>query len=250
MASRTRTLQQLLDGVADRADVAISASGVRHTNAKVTARVNRSIQKWKLLVASAGDDTNLLTVRKTTSASTTVDAANWAPNQYITQPDSMMLIRGLDVWISDSPFEMLPIDEMERNDTGTGTPVFYRIGGTNAAGAELIQLFPNADGIYSIDVRYIPAHVDLSATTDLSTAVEFTCGGEDWVEIDSAMETLRNDGLSVTAEYQSMRVDRADVERRMAFTLACRGSIRKVDTRERRRMLQAIAVSPWRVVVP
>jgi len=260
MATRTRTLQQLLDGVADRADVNVAASGVRHTNALVTLRLNRAIQKWKTLVAEAGDDTGLVTTRTATATSTVRDANNWAPYQYVAQPTGCMLIRGIDIWTGNTPIAMMGIDELERNDasimsnwwggsgTQTGMPVFFRLGGTNAGGASLIQVFPYADAVYTVDVRYIPAHTDLSASSDLSTAIEFVCGGEDWVELSAAMETLRNDGLTGTAEYQSMAGEQMRVQDHMAFTLACRGKVRKMDTRERRRQLQALSVGPWRLL--
>jgi hypothetical protein len=249
----------LLDGVADRADLSIAASGVRHTNALVTARINRSIQKWKRMVAEAGDDTWLVTTRTVTSTSTTRDAANWAPYQYIAQPTGCMLMRGIDVWSGQTPIGMLPLDELERNDatnfsnwwgnggTQRGMPVFYRRGGTNAAGSPLIQIFPYADAVYTVDVRHIPVHTDLSATSDLSTAIEFTCGGEDWVELDAALESLRTDGLVETGAYQDMRVDRDRAKADMQFTLACRGTLRKMDTKERRRELMELAHGPWRL---
>jgi hypothetical protein len=256
VASRTRTLQQLLDGVSDRADVVVDASaGTRHSNEKVTLRLNRAIQKWKTLLSKAGDDTNLKSSRLTTSTSATRDANNFAPYQYVVEPTGCMVIRGMDVWTGNTPIAMMPIDELERNDRATlwpwlggsgaqtGMPVFYRIGGTRASdGANLIQIFPFADAVYTIDVRYVPAHVDLDDSSDLSTAVEFVCGGEDWVELDAAMETLRNDGLAGTPEYASMSVDKRMVERDMAFTIAKRGPTRKVDTVARRRNLMSLAL--------
>lgn len=260
MSIRTRTLQQLLDDVADKADVNIAVSGVRETNAKVTRRLNQSIQDWKRLVAEAGDDTFLLTSRTTTATSTTRDAANWAPYQYIAQPTGMMLVRGIDVWSGQTPIAMLPIDELERNDAApwagwlgsgvvhTGMPVFYRVGGTNAAGSPIIQLFPYADAVYTVDVRYVPTHTDLDDVDDLDTAVEFICGGERWVVLDAAMETLRAGALAGTPEYADMRAERDRIKSEMAYTLACRGELRKTDTRERRRILQALASSPWRGV--
>jgi len=260
VASRTRTLQQLLDGVADRADIDVAASGVRHTNALVTLRLNRSIQKWKTLVAEAGDDTGLLTTRTATATSTVRDANNWAPYQYIAQPTGCMLIRGIDIWSGNTPIAMMGIDELERNDSSllsswwgaagvqTGMPVFFRLGGTNASGAALIQVFPYADAVYTVDIRYIPAHTDLSASSDLSTAIEFICGGEDWVELDAAMESLRQSSLAGIPEYQDMAREKLALERRLAFTLAKRANIRKLDTRDRRRMLQSLAIGPWRLL--
>src|SRR5262245_61503453 len=98
MAGRSRTLQQLIDAVSDRADVVPAASGVRHTTAMVIDRINRAIQRWKLIVAEAGDDADLLTVRTTTNASSVRDAANWAPQQYLVQPTGLMHLRGIDIW--------------------------------------------------------------------------------------------------------------------------------------------------------
>lgn len=259
MSIRTRTLQQLIDAVAERCDVITGASGVRETHAKLTARLNRSIQKWKRMVAEAGDDTNLLTTRTATATSQTRDATNWAPYQYIALPTACMLVRGIDIWSGNSAIAMMRLDELERNDGAlfadwvgtsahTGMPVFYRIGGTNNAGTQLIQLFPYADAVYTVDVRYVPAHTDLDAVDDLGTEIEFICGGEEWVELDASLETLRIASMADAAPgmFQSMRADRAEVARDMQFTLASRGAIRKVDTKERRRVLQALSTNPWR----
>lgn len=259
MSIRTRTLQQLIDAVAERCDVTTGVSGVRETHAKLTARINRSIQKWKLLAAQAGDDTELLTTRTTTSASTTRDAKNWAPNQYITLPTACMLIRGMDVWSGNMPIAMMEVSEAERNDATrfwtwdspsatTGMPVFYRLGGTNNAAAQLIQLFPYADAVYTIDVRYIPAHTDLDSVDDLDTEIEFILGGEEWVELDAALETMRSASMADAAPgfFQSLRADREAVARKMAFSLASRNTVRKIDSFARRRELRALSRSGWR----
>lgn len=256
MSVRTRTLQQLLDGVSDRADINIATSGVRHTQAKVTDRINRSVQRWLLMVAESGDDTNLKSSRTTTSTSTTRDSNNWAPNQYVALPSGAVLIRGMDVWVNaTSPVAMLRVDELERNDAqmattwwlsgGIGMPVFYRVGGINQAGSNLIQIFPWADAVYTIDIRYIPALTDLSG---LSDTVDFICGGEEWVINDVAMQTLISDGLAGGAEMGAIAAMNRKLEDELKFTLACRGGLRKVDTRERRRYLQSLSGSPWRLL--
>lgn len=255
MTVRTRTLQQLLDGVSDRADVNIAASGVRHTTALVTTRINRAVQRWLLMAAESGDDTNLLSFRTATATGTTRDANNWQPNQYVALPNGCMFIRGIDVWNGVTPLAMLRVDELERDDAqlantwwiagGTGMPVFYRMGGTNAAGANIVQVFPWANAIYTIDIRYLPALTDLVNPTDV---VDFIAGGEEWVINDAAAQTLRNDGLAASAEYAACIADNQKLEDQLRFMLACRGTIRKVDQRERRRILRALSVGPWRLL--
>lgn len=259
MAARTRTLQQLLDGVARRADLNIADTGVRHTTALVTADINKACQKWIRMVAEAGDDTNMLTVRTATATSTTRDAKNWAPNQYIAQPAGLMFVRGIDIWSGNTPLAMMDVAELERNDSqlalswwntgGTGLPIFYRLGGTNNAGNLLIQIFPWADAVYTVDIRYIPNLTDFNeATPDVNATMEFILGGEDWVEIETAMRALRSDGLAGTAEFADMRAEKREIEASLAFALAGRASPRKVDTVERRRLLRQLSAGPWRLL--
>lgn len=244
MAARSRTLQQLIDAVSDRADVVPAASGVRHTIAIVTDRINRSIQRWKLMVAEAGDDADMLTVRTTTNASAVRDANNWAPQQYLLQPAGLMLLRGIDIWETGTrPVAMLPADELERDDAfrlrewwsngGTGMPAFYRLGGNAVAGG-IIQIFPWADGTYTVDLRYTPAWVDV---TNAATAIDFVLGGDEWVVNDAAIQTLIRDGQGGGAAAQSCRGWNQKLEQDMLFALARRSPVRKVDTRERRREL-------------
>lgn len=255
MSARTRTLLQLRDGVADRGDIVIGSSA-RHTTTTVNARINRAIQRWLLMVAEAGDDTNLVTSRTTTATSTTRDANNWAPNQYIAQPSNMLLLRGVDIYprgVTGVPVSMLPADELERSDASllaswigggtTGMPITYRLGGTNASNAYLIQIFPYADAAYTVDLRYIKTHTDLSGDSE---TIDFIAGGEEWVINDTVMQSKMTDGISSTADMSAIIGWNKKIEDELRFTLACRGTTRRQDTFGRRRALMAYA--PWRVV--
>ncbi len=248
--ARTRTLTQLRDALADRADVSVAASGVRDTHTVVDARINRAIQRWKLMVAESGDDTFLLTSRTATSASTTRDAANWAPCMYIAQPTAMLFVRGIDIWDGETPIEMMAVDEAQRNvghalqfdgSGGTGFPVFYRVGGTNNAGSQIIQLFPWADGAYTIDVRYIPAHVDLTTGSD---TVDFIAGGEEWVVNDAAMQTLISDGLAGSAAFGACLQWNQKLEAELRFATACRNRPRVVNQKRRMESLISYVRGP------
>lgn len=258
MTQRTRTLQQLLDAVADRADVAYATSGVRHTTALMVYRINQAIQRWKAMVADAGDDADLLTVSTTTSSSATRDAKNWAPQQYLAQPANLMRVRGLDIYpIAGRPLAMLPADDLERDDAfrfrvwwgqgGTGLPVLYRMGGTNNAGQQLIQIFPWADAVYPVDIRYVPNWVDLTVS-DLAIPIDFLLGGDEWVVNDAALQTLTRDGQAGGSSAQLCRNWNVDLEQKMRFELAKRSPLNKLDTRERRRELLARANPMWRVL--
>lgn len=248
MAARTRTLTQLQDALAERADIAIAASGVRDTTSIVNTRLNRAIQRWLLMVAESGDDANLKTVRTATATSQTRDAANWAPCQYVAQPSGLLFVRGIDIYAGSTAVSMQEISEGERNmfamtdewlaDGKTGTPVFYRLGGINAAAASLIQIFPWADAVYTVDLRYIAAHTDISTGSD---TIDFVAGGEEWVVNDAALQTLLADGLAGTATYSAMMGMNAQIERDMRFTLGKRSTIRKSDTKGRRAELERIA---------
>lgn len=254
MSARTRTLSQLRDGVADRGDIVISASGTRHTTALVNARLNRAIQRWLLMIAEAGDQTNLKTARTSTATSTTRDANNWAPYQYVAQPSNLLYLVGMDIWSNNTPIAMMPADELERDDAqlanmwwangATGMPVFYRLGGINASGSSLIQVTPWADAVYTVDIRYIPAHVDLSQDSD---TIDFIAGGEEWVINDAVLQSKVTDGISGTADLSVITGWNAKIEQELRFTLACRGVHRRQDTVSRREMLKRMSVGGWRI---
>lgn len=255
MSAQARTLQYLMDSVADRADIKIGASGTRHTTAKVTDCINRAIRRWKLWMAEAGDDADLVTKRVQTNPSATRDATNWAPQMYLTQPQPadfpFALLRGMDIWATPTrPVAMMPVDDAERDDAfrgwlnsgGTGMPVFYRLGGATAS-APLIQIFPWANAVYDVDIRYIPVWVDKTNPSDL---VEFIMGFDEWVVNDAAVQSLITDGQGAGAAAQMCRAWNEKMEQDFRFTLAKRSPIRKVDTRERRRELMQWANPAWR----
>lgn len=237
MSVRTVTLQNLRDAVARRADITIQASGVRHTEALVDADINAAIQKWKLHVANCGDEIDLASVRVTTNTSTTKDAANWAPCEYITQPSGAMFIKEVAVWSGSQRFPLLPVSKLTGEiaklvriywTNGVyGIPRFYKLGGKNAAGADLIQIFPNANAVYQVDVFYIPAHTDL---TNPASTIEIQHGGDEFIVNDVVAEILRTDMLAGTPEYAASVRERDKAKEEMAFALAKKNPVGIQDT--------------------
>lgn len=249
MSASVVTYAELEDAVKTRADI-VAGSGQRWTTAKLQSAIGRSLKKWAQLLVDAGDDTNLKIARVQTSPSSTISADGWAPRQYIAQPAGLFSVRGIDIYPTgnDEPISMLTFDEAERNDrslrgywwndVNTGMPRFYRLGGMDGS-ASLIQLYPWADGIYTCDIRYIPA-----LPTDLgSTSYDFVCGGEEFVILDAAMQILVPDGRAGTAEYiAGLREEREQVKQEVTAALSRRGSFRRRDTWLERRNLE----SRWR----
>lgn len=245
-------MAELLDAVARRADIKIDA-GLRHDTDRVMQDLNRSIRRWKQMVAEAGDDADMVTTRVTTNPSGTRGPDNWAPNMYILQPQPptapLWRVRSMDVWPTSTRFvSMMPADEGERDlafdgwlaRPGTGLPVFYRLGG-QVIGAPLIQIFPWADAVYPIDVRYIPVWVDKFLPGD---TVECLIGGDEWIVNDVAIQALLTDGQGAQGNVAQMAAWNQKIEMDMRFAFARRSPVRKLDTRARRRLLTGLA-SPW-----
>lgn len=239
------TYAALEASVADRADIVVSATG-RHTTAKMLDRITQSLKKWNLLLANAGDDTYLKVQRVTTDPSATIGAEGWAPRQYLLAPDSLLFLRGIDIYPSGSqrPISMIPFDEAGRNNPqiqhnwwlegNTGLPTFYRQGGVVGT-ANLIQIHPWADGVYTCDIRYLPGFPPAGA----STSYDFILGGEEFVILDAAMKCLVPDGRAGTAEFMAgLREERDRVEADILVNLSRRSNFQRRDSWADRRALQ------------
>jgi hypothetical protein len=245
------TYTSLEAAVADRADIVVNTG--RHTTAKMQARIYRSIKKWELLLASAGDDTHLKIYRTTTDPDATLGPDNWSPRQYIVQPEGMLFVRGIDIYRSGRPYAMVTFSEAERGDPtllgewwaapNVGMPTRYRLGGRLAATDQyLIQISPWADAPYTVDVRYIPAPPNPDSA---GTSFDLVLGGESFVIADAALQCLTTDGRSGTPEFQALLMSERDACRDEALAdLSRRGSYRKRDTWLERRRLRM--VSRWR----
>lgn len=252
MSAQVRTIGELLAQVARRADIKI-ASGLRHDEDTVIADLNRSIRRWKQMIAEAGDDADMVTTRVVTIPDATRGADNWAPNMYLPQPQPpsapMWRVRSMDIWPTSKRFiSMMPADEGGRDfafdgwlaKPGTGLPVFYRLGG-QVVGAPIIQIFPWADAAYPVDIRYIPVWVD---KTDLGDTVECLIGGDEWIVNDVAIQALLSDGQGAQGTMQQLVAWNQQIARDMQFAFARRSPVRKLDTRTERRLLAGLA-SPW-----
>ncbi len=251
MAVGSYTFAELESMAADRADIIVSADG-RHTTAKMQVRFARSLKKWTLLTANAGDDTYLKIYRATTNPSATIGADTWAPRQYLDLPEACLLIRGVDIYRSANqrPISMVTFDEAERNDPtlrgfwwndqNTGFPTRYRVGGLVADNDTVImQIHPWADAVYTVDIRYIPDLQEV-AITDFP----LINGGEEYILCDMAMACMETDGRAGTAEYAAIKLRRDEVEASTVAGLSRRASFHRRDTWAEQRFARGRAY--WR----
>lgn len=243
------TYAELESATATRADIVVGTG--RWTTAKLQAIINRSLKKWNLLMVDAGDDTNLRIQRVTTSTSAVIGANGWQPRQFVAAPDSCLVIRGIDVYPTGSqrPVSMRTYDEAERNDAtfrgdwwlsaNVGMPLMYRQGGTQPDATNIIQIYPWANAVYTLDIRYLPAF----PTALASTSYDFILGGEEFVILDAAMQLLVTDGRAGTAEFLAgMREERDKVKDEALADLSRRAAFHKRDTWLERRL----ARNAWR----
>jgi hypothetical protein len=234
VSSVLRSLTDLRAGVSDAADVTVGASGGRHTNALVDARINRAVTKWARMLAECGDDTYMLDVSVNTSATSPA-------NQLIDVGTEFMYIRGITITDGGVPFEMHPMSFHERHDLSwngesqTGRPRFYLLGPSNypLLSADSIRIFPYADAVYSCTVTYIPPPPVLVNGAD---TVEVIAGGDEWIMNEAARSTLRTDGMADSPAYAALTAENARIEKEMRFTLGMRNPLVKVDTRTQRSM--------------
>lgn len=233
MSSILRTLTDLRELFSDVLDVTVSSSGVRHTNATVDRRLNRAIRRWYTMVAEAGDNT----YAASQSVATTPFPGN-AKVIDITVP--FMLIRGIELIAPDGlPASLQPGEFAERNElegtlntgTITGFPLYYKPGsgvsGTTAVYS--VRIFPAADAVYTGIATIIPPPPVLSQGTDV---IEIFASGDEWIANDAVMQSLISDQLADTGSFGALAARNAEIKKDMAFLIACRNPIRKVNTRD------------------
>lgn len=253
--ARTRTLAELRTDVCDRADIVDGGTTGRHTSARLNRYINQSIQRYRSFVIEAGGTdyfmkrTGLLTL----STSQTRDAAGWAPYMYAPLPADFLDLIGVDIIINGQVTTLQQFERAERNmfraspnwavGVGTGQPVFFRVGGLNAAGLQVLQLIPFTDSAYQYEILYVPVLADLAQDADTFDGI---AGWEEFVTNDAALAALINDGGTNVALQGAIMQDRDDTQKKMTFRIATMGGpARRVNTEDARRLSWAIARGEW-----
>lgn len=252
--ARTRTLTQLLADVCERADVTDGGTTGRHTTAFITRHINQAIQQFQRLVTDNGNPTYLKQVAAVTSTSSTVDASNWAPRDYLALPTDFYHLEGIDITNGGMTLTMVDYMTLERNmykfapawlgTDGTGMPVYYKLGGHNAAGSAIVKIIPSADAVYNCVIWYLPIPTDLAAGGDTFDGI---AGYEEWVVNRAAMDLLLRDGANQPT-YQAIAAENARLESNMVFEFAnSAGPGRRLDARALRASIRELARGYWRV---
>lgn len=252
--ARTRTLAQLRADVCDRADIADGGAGGRHPSATLNRRINQAIQQFTRLVTDGGVDTYIKSTPVSTSVSSTPDAANWAPRDYLALPSDFYHLAGIDITYGTSTIAMQDFMSAERNmfreqpfwlsGSGIGMPVLYRLGGSNAAGARIVKVIPSADAVYTCAIWYLPVFQDLVSDSDTFDGI---AGYEEWVVNRAAMDSLVHDNTNQV--YVALINEQRELEAQMTYQFAAQaGPGRRMDTRARRNMLTRYSRGDWRAL--
>ena len=252
--ARNRTLGELRADVCAEADIVDSGSAGRFTTARLNRFINQAIQRYITIVTGSGGQEwySQRTGLQSMSTSEVVDASGWAPNQYVTLPTAFYQLIGIDIVIGGSTVSLMNFERMERNmfkdspiwmqGNGKGQPMFYRIQGTNAAGAHIVQVVPAADAAYQFEVWYVPEIADLSNDSD---TFDGRAGFEDFVVLEAALRCLSRDGNTSTS-YASIQQRRDEMEAQMKFKFATMdGPGRRINTEALRNRMMRFTRGHW-----
>jgi hypothetical protein len=251
--ARTRTLAQLRADVCNRADISDGGSDVtkRHPSSEITRYINQAIQSYMQLVTDAGCQLYIKQAVVSTSTSSTVDTANWAPRDYLAMPTDLYHLKGIDITSGGATVAMQPFELADRNDFraqfifangGIGMPILYQLGGVNQAGLRVAKVIPSSDAVYSCVVWYLPVAADLVADGDTFDGI---AGYEEWVVNRAALDCLMRDASLPI--YGVISRENAALEARMRFDMARAGGPQhRSDTRGQRRLLSRYPRGFWR----
>jgi len=253
--SRISTLAQLRDAVCTRADVVDGGTTGRHTTAALNRYINQAIQQFRRLVTDSGCTIYIASVQATTSTSSTPDANNWAPRDYLAMPSNFYHLEGIDIVTGGTTVPMLDFMMLERDlfklapawlaTGGAGMPIFYKLGGFNAAGDQVAKIIPSADSAYTCTIWYLPIATDLVGDSDPFNGL---AGYEEWVVNRAAMDALLRDGAAGNS-YTALAGENARLEHKMAFEFAnAAGPGRRIDSKALRSRMIQLSRGDWRIV--
>ena len=252
--ARIRSLQQLRQDVCDKADIVDGGAGGRFPSARLNRYINQAIQKYVTIVTGAGGQEWYMqrTGLQTMGTSEVVDASGWAPNAYVTLPTAFYQLIGIDIVIGGSTVSLLNFERAERNmfkdspvwmqGNGKGQPMFYRIMGTNAAGAHIVEVVPAADAAYQYEVWYVPEIADLANDGD---TFDGRAGFEEYVILEAALMCLTRDA-NVNAPYAAILAERDEMEAQMKFKFSTMaGPGRRINTEALRNRMMRFTRGHW-----
>ena len=233
--------------MADRADIVDGGTTGRHTTANINRRINQAVQAFRRMVTEAGADTYITQAPFTCSTSSTVDAANWAPRDYIALPSDFYHLKGIDISLNGTTVPMLDFDMLERNifrqipswlsNSGVGMPVMYKLGGYNAAGSAVVKIIPSADTAYQGVIWYLPIAPELVNDSDTFDGI---AGLEEWVVNRACMDTMLRDQASQPL-YAALAAENAKLEADYTFQIASSGPpAHRVDSQALRNYLAQV----------
>lgn len=204
----TRTLAYLRTQVETALDEPVEDAGVRHTTAKVDARINSAIGSYWAEYARSGRAT-VSEATLTTSASAAV-VSGLPSNRFVALPSDFTSLVGIsiDPGTGSGFYPMLPYSQLERDALGetAGTPWGYSVESNNI-GEFVLKLDRPSDGAYSIRIRYTASPVEL---VDANDGFAFFPGTDRFVIADAALSMLRDDGAREVGVITLLTQERQD----------------------------------------
>lgn len=271
--ARSRTLAELREDVADRADVKVEDEA-RFETSRIDRYINQAIQRFRGICADLGHELYLKRATVTTSADSTVGADGLAPRDYITLPDDLYHLKGIDLALSGNrSLTMMPFERVERNmfrdypgwfawwnRGGVGVPVFYRLGGTATITTpgtpteedptpedivetfQIAQLIPSSNGEREATIIYVPTATDLEEDEDTFDGI---AGYEEYIINRAALDCRIKDGLADPV-YGALQTELRRCEMDLRSGVANRNPPgKRVDTRGMVEQLLAISRGRW-----
>jgi hypothetical protein len=244
--ARTRALQDLIADVRFAAD--IEGATARHTDQAIVRSLNQSQQALRQLISDHGIEYYL------TSGGGVMTAGD---DRVYPLPGEIVAVYGVDVLVNEEWRELAPFQMSERNALGgaganavLGVPTYYRL-----EGPDLMRVAPAPDSAYAFQIWFLPRPDDLEATFNAdgslatSTAVfDGMHGWEDWLVYDTALRISARDA-GVNDNYELLTAEHARIQARILSQAKKRvrnGPVRRVDTRGRRQLVEA--VNRWRLL--
>jgi hypothetical protein len=201
---RAFTGTQLIARIRNLSDT--ESQTARHPDANILEHISQSYQAMREIVSRAGHGYFVTDSAAVTVANTaTVAIAPIAGGSV-----SVGRVYGVSVLVGTEPLALyeLPLEDRDAWGSQAGIPVAFRV--TNAAGAEVLRLFPTPDAVYTLTITHLPPATVISAA---GTSIDGIFGWDDWVCWDVAVKLASRDGRDQDAA--AYRAERAECEARM-----------------------------------
>lgn len=149
-----------------------------------------------------------------TSADTTVGADGWPANQRVTLPTDFQTLHQASIYDGQRWARLQPFPESERPDELWQPAVPNRCRVSKATdGTTVLRLLRPADGVYTIEVLYLPKFTVLAEGQ--SATIDLLAGGDDWIVYGTTLRILQGTGVQEVSAFNAAQAFKADAIERV-----------------------------------